>query len=342
MQLRRIGWVSAGALLSAVWGCDTLSSVKSGADSTTSNLQSGKSSVDQNKDQTKQEIDKAKGGAAGGAGGAAGGDSEGNTRLSAKEAKPNEIITDDVGLKKNNGNPADWRKFDLQGAAGLVKIKLRWDDPKADLNVDLLDAFGESVAASPGKQREPEKKIVARIQAGMYYVRVQPAPLPDPKATPVGSVYTMKVEWAGAPAAAAPAAAAGGQVPPPGSAPAAPGAPGAPGAPAPGAPAAPAKIVYPTAEDPAHPRCNVLQAYRDDDGKMILYLDRGSDAGAKVGMNGTLLTGKDGDAPMDGGGFKITKVIDKQKSVAKGEMATVGKNKRCRIDLVKWTAPPIQ
>jgi hypothetical protein len=71
---------------------------------------------------------------------------------------------------------------------------------------------------------------------------------------------------------------------------------------------------------------------------MILFLDRGSDAGFRVGMNGTLLNGKDGDAPMDGGGFKITKVIDKQKAVAKGEMSSVGKNNRARVDIKKW--PP--
>ncbi len=329
MQPRRlVPFLVSG--LSAL-GCDTLKSVQDGAKGGLDQVKAGEDLTKAGKEQA----DSLKGGKAVGGGGsaAAGAGEEDNTRITAKESKPNEVITDDVGLKKTD--PVDWKRFDLPGNPGLIKVKVHWDDPSTELNVDLYDAFGENVAASPGKQREPQKTLLAQGQPGLYYVRIQPTPLL--KGTSPGTVYTMRLDWKGAPATKATAAAPaqvpppGAQVPPPGGVP--PSAPAAPGAP--GDPAA-----NPKADDPMHPRCKVVQSYRDEDGSMVLFLDRGGAAGFKVGMTGTLLLGKEGDAPLDGGDFRITSVIDAQKAKAKGVMATVGKNNRARVDLVKL--PPHQ
>jgi hypothetical protein len=97
--------------------------------------------------------------------------------------------------------------------------------------------------------------------------------------------------------------------------------------------------MYPTVDDPQHPRCAVVQSYRDEDGMMKLFLSIGSDRGVRVGMGGTLLLGKEGDVPADGGGFKIVAVLDKQRSIAKSSISTVGKNTRARVDIVPWRPP---
>ncbi|MSP60309.1 MAG: hypothetical protein EXR72_08205 [Myxococcales bacterium] len=358
--------------LVAVVGCAGLTSATSGVKDAQSGVKDAQAGVKDGEASVKEGTADTKA-RAGGAGGPGGGgapcpkdnkdpDCDG-ARTLARVCPANEIMNDELlGVKDDK---ADWRKFDLQGRAGLVKVKIRWDDPKAELSIDLFDAFGANVAGSPGKQPQPEKKLLQQLESGgIYYLRVQPA-----AGTSLGTVYTVMLEWKGnppgagggqaaaspspqraAPAAAeAPAAAqvpppGGGQVPPPGGgvgAPPAGGAPpggaasGAPGGAAPGAPGGAVAGIYPVAGDPDHPRCKVVQSFRDDaDGRMTLYLDRGAGAGIKVGTLGTLLTGKEGDVPLDGGEFKVVKVVDAQKSIAKSSISAVGKNTRARIDLV--------
>lgn len=260
-----------------------------------------------------------KGGAKGGAGGK---DADGDgTRLTAKEAKVNEAITDDVDAKTD---AADWRVFDLAGKPGFLTVELHWDEASADLSVDVYNSFGENVASSPKGPGTGRKVLTQVDQPGKYYVRIT--------ANKGASVYTFMAKWAGgggaAPSAPAPTPppVAGGQIPNP----AVPG--GAPGAP--GAPAAPGGAPVPAADDPMHPRAKILQSYREGS-DLVLYIDKGSASNIKAGMTGIILEGADGDKPLDGGTFRITKVVDSTKSIGKATVSKIGKNTRCVINLVK-------
>jgi hypothetical protein len=337
-------------------GCAQLGAAQSGVQSVQSGADTAQQGVKSGEDKTKQNTAEAKdragnGGQASGGGGGAQDDPNGDPdkdseRDIAKEAKVGETLNDRIG--KAPKDLVDWKKYQLDGtAAAKVTLTLRWDDPKADLNVELFDSLGENKGASPPKAKTPKKEIVQRIDPGLYYVKISMAP-----GSTQGTIYSFQLKWAGAPAAAPAAAAAAAPAncvqpscggpgapacPPPGTAPNC----GAAGQPvccgsAAAAAAAAAPPAYPTADNPKHPRAHVVQSYRDDDGKMVLFLDRGSDAGFKVGQKGTLLLGKEGDTPLDGGGFTIIQVIDKQKAKAKSEVSSVGKNNRARIDLEKW------
>ena len=341
-------WLSLVGVATLV-GCAAGQAVQGGLSTTTQTLDSTAQAAEKGEQSTKAGMDKTKSAQAQAKGQGVGPDGtpcpKDNTdpdcdgmRTLAKTTEPNEVINDEVGIKKND--VADWKKFNLGGRPGPVKVKIRWDDPSANLNIDLYDAFGANIATSPGKQREPEKKLIAQIESpGLYYVKVSSVGTP-------GSIYTMQLEWKGAPRPAAtapapvaePAPVAAQQVPPPGGVPGQvppPGAPGVPGA----APMAPPAVVYPTPDNPNYPRCQIVQSYRDADGQMVLYINKGADAKVRAGMAGTILLGKEGDVPLDGGGFKITQVVDKQKSVAKSAISRVGTNSRCRVDLVPWRPP---
>jgi hypothetical protein len=354
-------WWGLGALSVAALGCgaaDALTSTQSSVSSTSGSLKSGESDYKSNANDTKdrignkgQQSNQQGGGGQGGTFTSNGDPDSDGSRGEAKEGKPNEAFNDEVGKKKMDF--ADWKKWQLDGKQGPIKVKLRWDDPKAELTVEVFDAFGESVASSMGKHRAPERLLTTTIvQPGLYYTKVSCVSAPGSKAV-LGTQYTMKLIWEGAPAPAAPASPQAAPAPPacngppcvPGQVPC--GQPGQPPCAAGqvsccppqgqmAAPAAPQGPSYPVPGDPKHPRCKVVQSVRDDDGSLLLFLDRGADAGFKVGMKGTLLMGKDGDVPLDGGEFTITKVIDKQKAVAKCYVSSVGKNNRARVDIVAW------
>jgi hypothetical protein len=362
--MMRWGYLAAWTLASitaGVAGCgagDALTSTQSTLSSTTSSMKSGENDYKTNSTEAKDRAGNKgqQSGQQGGGGGGSGGtftsngdpDSDG-TRGESKEGKPNEAFNDEVGKKKLDY--ADWKKWQLEGKPQAIKVKLRWDDPKAELTVEVFDAFGESVASNMGKHKAPERLLTTTIvQPGLYYTKVS---CMQSGKDFIGTQYTMKLMWEGAPApgpasAATPAApACNGPPCVPGQIPC--GQPGQPacaagqvsccppqGPMAQGAAQPPAGPNYPVAGDPKHPRCKVVQSVRDDDGSLLLFLDRGSDAGFRVGGKGTLLQGKDGDIPLDGGEFTITKVIDKQKSVAKCYVSSVGKNNRARVDLVPW------
>jgi hypothetical protein len=230
-------------------------------------------------------------------------------RAQAKDGHINVAVTDEVDPAKND--KADWRVFHLTGRSGFATVVLHWDEPSANLDVDLYDEMGANIAASPQRGPAPAKKLLASIdQPGTYYLKIS--------SQGGASVYTFMFKWAGGEARGAAAAPSFGQVPPP----AVPSGGGS-GPPAPSA----------AAEDPTHPRARIVQSYRDDDGQLVLYLDKGSGANIKAGATGLILEGADGDKPLDGGDFRITKVVDATHSVAKGHLATVGKNRRCVINL---------
>jgi hypothetical protein len=76
----------------------------------------------------------------------------------------------------------------------------------------------------------------------------------------------------------------------------------------------------------------IVAAYRDGSG-LVLHLDKGSSAGLREGMGGTVLSGPSGEDPLDGGAFRITKVLDENKSVARSSLHSIGKNTRVSITL---------
>jgi hypothetical protein len=293
------------------------------------------------------------------------GDPDGDgTRIAAVEAKPNMPLTDELDPKKKDVN--DWRAFDLPGTeSGPVVVQLHWDNEAADLDVDLYDQLGANVAVSPERGPSPFKQVAAKMEPGRAYVRIS--------SKKGATVYTMKLKWEGAPPPKAPAVAeaeksgadAGGEKPggrgkghgaasheaasPSGAAPPAAGAPaggtmaasvaGAPAGGAGGAPAAgaggpaPAPGSAPPADDPNHPRARIVSSYREGN-SLVLYLDKGSAAGVRAGMGGNILEG-DGDKMLDGGAFKITKVVDATKSIGQSGISKVGKNNKVVIHLAK-------
>jgi hypothetical protein len=89
-----------------------------------------------------------------------------------------------------------------------------------------------------------------------------------------------------------------------------------------------------------HPRAKIVGSYRDGDGSMVLYLDRGSGQKLKPGMKGHVLQGADGDNLLDGGEFKIHQIVDSTKCIAKipkfGLASLGAKNTRAVIHLIPW------
>lgn len=340
MLLRRI-------LLSGLWaglllgggGCAALGAATGGVKDATSATKDVSSTTQGAQDAAKGAGDQAKGAAGalpgGKGGGGKNGDPDGDgSRAAAKEAKVNEPLTDNLDPKKNDS--VDWRVFDLQGRAGLATAQLNWDEANADLAVDVYDAFGTQLATSPPKGPSTSKRATVRIeQPGRYYVKVS--------SLKGASDYTVALRFgepgfAGSPVRPPPppppavAAAGGSQIPNP----AAPGGsppPAGGAAPPAGAAGAPAAGAAPPADDPLHPRGKIVSSFLED-GKVVLYIDKGSAASVSVGMTGFILEGKEGDNRLAGGDFKIVKVIDATRSVAH-TTAKVGKNNRCVINLVK-------
>lgn len=76
----------------------------------------------------------------------------------------------------------------------------------------------------------------------------------------------------------------------------------------------------------------VVSSFRGDDGKMTLYLNQGSAAKLRVGLNGHILEGSEGGRKLDGGSFVITKVLGDNQSVATSNYyKSLGKNDRFMI-----------
>lgn len=302
-------------------GCSTLSGIKTNADAVKGAADDAKAQ----KDAAKQQVDDEKAKAAAKENGGAG--PAGPTRLEATDAPPNQPINDKIDFKKGKIN--DWRKFQLVGGkrGEIATFILHWDEESANLDIDVFDQFGVKIGKSPPRlEGQSEKKILVQIEdAGMYYVKVSGPTKAD------SSIYTMEVKWKGAPKPAVAAAA-----PPPGPAPV-PGGPAVP-PPASGATVAPAPCppgqVCPVAPDPNKVFCTIVSVAREGS-TVTLYLDKGSSAGFKSGMLGTVLDGPDGEKPLDGGNFSLTQVVGSSKAIAKSTTLSkpLGKNRRVVVNL---------
>jgi hypothetical protein len=108
--------------------------------------------------------------------------------------------------------------------------------------------------------------------------------------------------------------------------------------------AEPEKPKHRASHEPREPRepkgsgetiqARVVSSYREG-ANLMMYIDKGSAAGIRPGDSGTVLSGSGGEDPLDGGNFRITKVIDANKSIGMASLRSLGKNNRVAITLSK-------
>jgi hypothetical protein len=236
-------------------------------------------------------------------------------RSSAQKLDINKPHTDEVNYQQQDRT--DWYEVELKGKPQqpVLTTIINWDNANSDVNVDVFDAFGAQIAASPvrGKGEKQKTLYVPIPQPGTYFIRVTAPTKTD------GTVYTMEAQWQ-EPAAVAVAPPPPREEPPP-----------------------------PPEEKPKHrathePRevhekpagesiqARVVSAYREG-ASLMMYIDKGSAAGIKQGDSGVVLQGAGGEDPVDGGNFRIVKVIDANKSVGASTLHSLGKNNRVAITL---------
>lgn len=224
-------------------------------------------------------------------------------RSGAKILQPNQTVTDDVS--NADQDMTDWWKIELIGKPGVLATQVRWDNGNADINVDIFDTAGEPLSTSPPRGSK-EKKVLTQIdRPGTIYIRVTAPTRTD------ATVYTLVANW---------------DLPPP---------PPPEEKPVkkkrtPREPREPKPVAEKPAGDTVQGR--IVSAYREGP-QMVLYIDKGSAAGVRPGMSGSILSGATGEDPLDGGNFKIVGVPAPNRSIAKSSVHAVGKNNRVSITL---------
>jgi hypothetical protein len=199
----------------------------------------------------------------------------------------------------------------------VLTTLINWDNVGSDVNIDVFDAFGAQIAASPVRGKgEKQKKLFTQIdKPGTYYVRVTAPAKGD------GTVYTMEAQWQEPTAVAV--------TPPP-----------------PREESAPPPEEHPKSpkhgvREPREPRekpagesieARVVSSFREG-GSLMMYIDKGSAAGIKQGDSGMVLQGSGGEDPLDGGTFRVVKVIDANKCVGAASLHSLGRNNRVAITL---------
>lgn len=237
-------------------------------------------------------------------------------RSSAQQLEINKPHTDEVSYA--NQDKTDWYAVELKGKPQqpVLTTIINWDNANSDVNVDVFDAFGAQIAASPvrGKGEKQKTLYVPIPQPGTYYIRVTAPTKAD------GTVYTMEAQWQEPPAVVA--------APPPPREEAAP-------------PPPEEKPKHHATHEPREPRekpagesiqARVVSSFREG-GQLMMYIDKGSAAGIKAGDSGMVLQGSGGEDPLDGGTFRVTKVIDANKCVGASTLHSLGKNNRVAITL---------
>lgn len=238
-------------------------------------------------------------------------------RSSAQKLDINKPHTDEVSYA--NQDRTDWYEVELKGKPQqpVLTTIINWDNANSDVNIDVFDAFGTQIAASPvrGKGEKQKTVYVPIPQPGTYYIRVTAPSRAD------GTVYTMEAQWQEPPpVAAAPPPPPREEPPPPPS----------------------SESEKPKAHHASHePRekpagesiqARVVSSFREG-GSLMMYIDKGSAAGIKQGDSGTVLQGSAGEDPVDGGVFRVVKVIDANKCVGAASLHSLGKNNRVAITL---------
>jgi hypothetical protein len=228
-------------------------------------------------------------------------------RAGARVIRPNTPVSDEVSYQLQDRT--DWYAVRLDGHTGLLTTELSWNVETSDLMVDVFDEWGVQLSASPPRSAGVRsKRLLAQIdKPGTYFLRVTAPGKTD------GSPYTLIAKW---------------DMPPE---------PVAQTEPEPPAPVEKKKRREPRVVEP-HERSSdsvqgrVVSAYRDGD-SLTLHIDKGSAAGVKPGMKGTVLLGASGEEALEGGEFSITQVLDANKSLARSSLRSIGKNTRVVITL---------
>lgn len=224
-------------------------------------------------------------------------------------------VTDDVNFA--GGDMTDWYQVQLNGKGTVLTTFIHWDSDASDVMIDVFDEFGKQISASPVRNKGAKQKTLLTPidKAGTYYVRVTAPSKVD------ATVYTMEAKY-DAPLEAPPQPVAVKTTEP---------------APDPTPP--PPRPRHREPREPREPRGSgetvqgrIVSAYRDGAG-LTLHLDKGSAAGVKPGMKGTVLQGGVGEDALEGGEFKIVQVLADNKSVAKSSLRSIGKNTRVLISL---------
>ena len=238
-------------------------------------------------------------------------------RSTAQKLDVNKPHTDEVNFLQQDRT--DWYEVELKGKPDppVLTALINWDNSNSDVNVDVFDAFGAQIAASPvrGKGEKQKQLFVPIPQPGTYYIRITAPTRAD------GTVYTMEAQWKETPAVVV--------APPP---------------PVDNTPAPPPeeKPKHHATHEPREPRekpagesiqARVVSSFREG-GSLMMYIDKGSGAGIKPGDSGMVLQGG-GEDPLDGGTFRVTKVIDANKCVGQSSLHSLGKNNRVAITLGK-------
>lgn len=237
-------------------------------------------------------------------------------RSAAQRLDTNKPHTDEVNYQQQDRT--DWYQVELKGTPQqpVLTTIINWDNANSDVNVDVFNAFGEQIAASPvrGKGEKQKTLYVPIPKPGTYYIRVTAPTKTD------GTVYTMEAQWQETPAVAVSAP------PPQDNTP---------------APPPEEKPKHHATHEPREPRekpagetiqARVVSAYREGQA-LMLYIDKGSAAGIKSGDSGVVLQGSGGEDPVDGGTFRVIKVIDANKCVGSSALHSLGKNNRVAITL---------
>ena len=234
-------------------------------------------------------------------------------RSSAQKLDINKPHTDEVSYQ--NQDRTDWYEIDLKGQAGVLTTLINWDNANSDVNIDVFDAFGAQIAASPVRGKgEKQKKLFTQIdKPGTYFIRVTAPTRSD------ASVYTMEAQWQ------EPAAVAVTTPPPHDDTLSPEDKPKPRHAREPREPREPRE--KPTGESI---QARVVSVYREG-AALMMYIDKGSAAGIRPGDSGVVLQGSGGEEPLDGGSFKVLKVIDANKCVAAASIRSIGKNNRVAI-----------
>ncbi len=234
-------------------------------------------------------------------------------RSGAQILDVNKPHTDEISYQGQD--KTDWYRVELHGKPNVLTTKINWDNDASDVRIDVYDEFGQEIAASPVRDKGTKaKKLLTQIdKPGIYFIRVTAPTKTD------GTVYTMEAEWEEPP----PVVIAPPPPPPP-----------------------PQEVVEEKPHkhrEPREPRekptgetvqARVVNAYREGNA-LLLNIDKGSGAGIHVGCTGAVLQGAAGEDALDGGEFKIIKVLDANKSVGSATLRSLGKNNRVAITLSK-------
>ena len=239
-------------------------------------------------------------------------------RSTAQKLDVNKPHTDEVNFLQQDRT--DWYEVELKGKPDppVLTALINWDNSNSDVNVDVFDAFGAQIAASPvrGKGEKQKQLFVPIPQPGTYYIRITAPTRAD------GTVYTMEAQWEEPPQVIS-------QPPPQREEP----------------PVAEEKPKH-RSHEPREPRepkekppgetvqARVINSFREGNG-LTLQIDKGSAAGIHMGDTGVVLDGPAGEDPLSGGEFKVIKVIGPDKCIGAATLRSLGKNNRVAITLGK-------